>query len=130
MYFGMDKHAKHKTAHHAVVITGRPHRATGHTKNDQQHSYPLRRRSRVQWSEGVLYKRLSPLCLTHCWDQREGEREREMEQITAVGKGTTFFLLLVLAASASATSLNNTQQNTVITATSDKQVRRVWGVCA
>ena len=53
-----------------------------------------------------------------------------MEQATAVGKGTTFFLLLVLAASASATSLNTTQQNTAITATSGKQVRRVWGVCA
>ena len=52
-----------------------------------------------------------------------------MEQVTAVGKGTTFFLLLVLAASASATSLN-TKQNTAITATSGKQVRRVWGVCA
>ena len=49
-----------------------------------------------------------------------------MEQVTAVGKGTTFFLLLVLAASASATSLNTTQQNTAITATSGKQVRRVW----
>ena len=49
-----------------------------------------------------------------------------MEQVTAVGKGTTFFLLLVLAASASATSLNTTQQNTTITATSGKQVR---GVC-
>ena len=51
-----------------------------------------------------------------------------MEQVTAVGKGTTFFLLLVLAASASATSLNTTQQNTAITATSGKQVRSV-GVC-
>ena len=51
-----------------------------------------------------------------------------MEQVTAVGKGTSFFLLLVLAASASATSLNTTQQNTAITATSGKQVRRVWGV--
>ena len=78
------------------------------------------------WSEGVLYKRQPPLCLTHCRDQREGERE--MEQVTAVGKGTTFFLLLVLAASASATSLNTTQQNTAITATSGKQVRGVWGV--
>ena len=58
------------------------------------------------------------------------EREREMEQVTAVGKRTTFFLLLVLAASASATSLNTTQQNTAITATSDKQVKRAWGVCA
>jgi len=48
-----------------------------------------------------------------------------MEQVTAVGKGTPFFLLLVLAASASATSLNTTQQNTAITATSGKQVRRV-----
>ena len=52
-----------------------------------------------------------------------------MEQVTAVGKGTTFFLLLVLAASASATSLNTKQQNTAITATSDRQVRRV-GMCA
>ena len=51
-----------------------------------------------------------------------------MEQVTAVGKGTTFFLLLVLAASASATSLNTTQQNTAITVTSGKQVREV-GVC-
>ena len=51
-----------------------------------------------------------------------------MEQVTAVGKGTTFFLLLVLAASASATSLNTTQQNTAITATSSKQVREV-GMC-
>ena len=48
-----------------------------------------------------------------------------MEQVTAVGKRTTFFLLLVLAASASATSLNTTQQNTAITATSGKQVRSV-----
>ena len=46
-----------------------------------------------------------------------------MEQATAVDKGTTFFLLLVLAASTSATSLNTTQQNTAITATSAKQVR-------
>ncbi len=53
------------------------------------------------------------------------EREREMEQATAVGKGTPFFLLLVLAASTSATSLNTTQQNTAITATSGKQVRGV-----
>ena len=53
-----------------------------------------------------------------------------MEQVTAVGKGTTFFLLLVLAASASATSLDATQQNTAITATSGKQVRGVWSVCA
>ena len=53
-----------------------------------------------------------------------------MEQVTAVGKGTTFFLLLVLVASASATSLNTTQQNIAITATSGKQVRRVWDVCA
>ena len=52
-----------------------------------------------------------------------------MEQVTAVGKGTTFFLLLVLAASASATSLNTTQQNTAITATSGRQVRGVWDVC-
>ena len=52
-----------------------------------------------------------------------------MEQVTAVGKETTFFLLLVLAASASATSLNTIQQNTAITATSGKQVRSVWGVC-
>ena len=51
-----------------------------------------------------------------------------MEQITAVGKWTTFFLLLVLAASASATSLNTTQQNAAITATRGKQVRGVWGV--
>ena len=50
-----------------------------------------------------------------------------MEQVTAVGKGTTFFLLLVLATSASATSLN-TPQN--ITATSGKQVKGVWDVCA
>ena len=64
----------------------------------------------------------------HCWDQREGERE--MEQVTAVGKGTIFFLLLALAASAIATSLNTTQQNIAITATSGKQVRGVWGVCA
>ena len=48
-----------------------------------------------------------------------------MEQVTAVGKGNTFFLLLVLAASATATSLNTTQQNTAITATSDRQVRSV-----
>ena len=48
-----------------------------------------------------------------------------MEQVTAVGKGTTFFLLLVLAASASATSLNTTEQNTAISATNDKQVRSV-----
>ena len=50
-----------------------------------------------------------------------------MEQVTAVCKGTTFFLLLVLVASASATSLNTTQQNTAISATtnSDKQVRGV-----
>ena len=57
-----------------------------------------------------------------------------MEQVTAVGKGTTFFLLLVLAASASATSLNTTLQITAITAASDKQVRGVcalvWDVCA
>ena len=53
-----------------------------------------------------------------------------MEEVTAVGKGTTFFLLFVLAASASATSLNTTQQNTAITATSGKQVRGVWSVCA
>ena len=53
-----------------------------------------------------------------------------MEQVTAVGKGTTIFLLLVLAASASTTSLNTTQQNTAITATSGKQVRNVWCVCA
>ena len=46
-----------------------------------------------------------------------------MEQVTAVGKGTTFFLLLVLAASASATSLNTKQKNTAITATSGRQVR-------
>ena len=52
-----------------------------------------------------------------------------MEQVTAVGKWTTFFLLLVLAASASATSLNTTQQNTAITATSGKQVRGMWDVC-
>ena len=45
-----------------------------------------------------------------------------MEQVTAVGKGTTFFLLLVLAASASATSLNTKQENTAITATSERQV--------
>ena len=51
-----------------------------------------------------------------------------MEQVTAVGKGNTFFLLLVLAASATATSLKSTQQNTAITATSDRQVRS--GVCA
>ena len=51
-----------------------------------------------------------------------------MEEITAVCKGTTFFLLLVLAASDSATALNTTQQNTAITATSGKQVRRAWGV--
>ena len=51
-----------------------------------------------------------------------------MEQVTAVGKGTTFFLLLVLAASASATSLNTKQQNTTITATSGRQVRSA-GVC-
>ena len=56
------------------------------------------------------------------------ERESEMEQVTAVGKGTTFFLLLVLAASASATSLNTTQQNTAITAASGTQVCGV-GVC-
>ena len=49
-----------------------------------------------------------------------------MEQVTAVGKRTTFFLLLVLAASASVTSLNAKQQNTTITATSGKQVR---GLC-
>ena len=48
-----------------------------------------------------------------------------MEQVTAVGKGTTFFLLFVLTASASATSLNTKQQNTAITATSDRQVRSV-----
>ena len=53
-----------------------------------------------------------------------------MEQVTAVGKGTIFFLLLALAASAIATSLNTTQQNIAITATSGKQVRGVWGVCA
>ena len=53
-----------------------------------------------------------------------------MDQVTAMGKGTTFFMLLVLAASASATSLNTTQQNTAITATSDRQVRGVWSVCA
>ena len=53
-----------------------------------------------------------------------------MEQVTAVGKGTTVFLLLVLAASATATSLNTTQQNTAITATSDRQVRSVGGACA
>ena len=58
------------------------------------------------------------------------ESEREMKQVTAVGKGTTFFLLLVLAVSASATSLNTTQQNTAITATSGKQVRGVWGARA
>ena len=52
-----------------------------------------------------------------------------MEQVTAVGKGTTFFLLLVLAASASATSLNTKQKNTAITATSGRQVRSV-GMCA
>ena len=71
----------------------------------------------------LLYKRQPALCLTHCWDQREGERE--MEQVTAVGKGNTFFLLLVLAACATATSLKSTQQNTAITATSDRQVRSV-----
>ena len=76
----------------------------------------------------MLYKRQPPLCLMHCWDQREGERE--MEQVTAVGKGTTFFLLLVLAATACATSLNTTQQNTAITATNGRQVRGVWSVCA
>ena len=48
-----------------------------------------------------------------------------MEQVTAVGKGTTFFLLLLLAASASATSLNAKQKNTAITATSGRQVRSV-----
>ena len=51
-----------------------------------------------------------------------------MEQVTAVGKGTTFFLLLVLAASASATSLNTKQKNTAITATSERQVSSA-GVC-
>ena len=51
-----------------------------------------------------------------------------MEQVTAVGKGTTFFLLLVLAASASATSLNSKQKNTAITATSERQVSSA-GVC-
>ena len=45
-----------------------------------------------------------------------------MEQVTAVGKKTTFFLL-VLAVAASAKSLNTDQQNTAITATSDRQVR-------
>ena len=68
-------------------------------------------------------KRQPPHYLTHCWDQCD--RQREMEEVTAVGKGTTFFLLLVLAASTSATSLNTTQQNTAITATSGKQVKRV-----
>ena len=48
-----------------------------------------------------------------------------MEQVTVVGKGTAFFLLLVLVASATAASLNTTQQNTAITATSDRQVRSV-----
>ena len=52
-----------------------------------------------------------------------------MDQVKAMGKGTTFFMLLVLAVSASATSLNTTQQNTAITATSGKQVRRECGVC-
>ena len=52
-----------------------------------------------------------------------------MENVTAVGKATTFFLLLVLAASDSATSLNTKQQNTAITASSGKQVRSV-GMCA
>ena len=47
-----------------------------------------------------------------------------MEQVTTMGKKTTFFLL-VLAASASAKSLNTVQQNTAITATRDKQVRSV-----
>ena len=51
-----------------------------------------------------------------------------MEQVTAVGKGTAFLLLLVLAASATTTSLKSTQQNTAITATSDRQVSS--GVCA
>jgi len=59
------------------------------------------------------------------------KREREMEQVTAVSKCTTFsfFLLLALAASASAVFLNTTkQENIVITVSSDRQVRSVGGV--
>lgn len=49
-----------------------------------------------------------------------------MEQVIAVGKGTTFLLLLAVAASASAVFLNTTkQENIVITVTSHREVRRV-----
>ena len=50
--------------------------------------------------------------------------EGRMEQVKAMGKKITFFLL-VLAVAASAKSLNTDQQNTAITATSDRQVRNL-----
>ena len=104
----------------SVVSTTRPTRLLATLKTNS-----ISTSSQEVWSEWVLYKRQPPLCLTYCWDQREGDREREMEQVTAVGKGTTFFLLLVLAASANATSLNTTQQNTAITATSGNQASKI-----